>query len=402
MSGARMGESAFGTPVVATAGAADPSAPLVVLLHGRGSTESEILALAPHLPTGPEYVAVRAPIASGRGYAWFENRGIGRPVAESLRETMDWFTAWLDDIAPRGRPVVLVGFSGGAAFAGGLVLDDPSRYVGAAILYGTLPFDAGLALEAGALAHLPVFVAQGEEDRVIPTDLLGRTWTWLLAESGAPVVAQRLPGGHELMASTLRDLGSWLAQRLLFVSKQNPPAPGLRSDASWQPHLNGELPRRAGGPPEVSWTIPQQQETQTSPAGLQEELFRRVQALEGVRVEASRISVPGARAFLLDDAGGRDEAFLVPGVGEFAHLHPRHDGSMHLALPPDLAADVTAKGWGRAHMWAGTRLSPGFVMVYGPRDAGELEIVVGIVEASHAHALGSARDGQPAASTAAI
>ena len=48
---------------------------------------------------------------------------------------MDWFRAWLDDVAPAGRPVVLVGFSGGAAFAGGLVLDDPSRYAGAAVLY---------------------------------------------------------------------------------------------------------------------------------------------------------------------------------------------------------------------------------------------------------------------------
>ena len=112
-------------PVVATHGASDSSAPLVVLLHGRGSNEQEILGLASHLPDGPEYAAVRAPIAEGGGYAWFANRGIGRPVAESLRNTMDWFRTWLDDVAPAGRPVILVGFSGGAAFAGGLVLDDP-------------------------------------------------------------------------------------------------------------------------------------------------------------------------------------------------------------------------------------------------------------------------------------
>ena len=42
------------------------------------------------------------------------------------------------------RPVVLVGFSGGAAFAGGLALDDPARFSGVAVLHGTLPFDAGL------------------------------------------------------------------------------------------------------------------------------------------------------------------------------------------------------------------------------------------------------------------
>ncbi|MDT5043600.1 MAG: phospholipase/carboxylesterase [Actinoplanes sp.] len=73
--------------VVASAGSVDPSATLVVLLHGRGSHEREIIALADRLPPGPAYVAVRAPIAEGGGYAWFANRGIGRPVAESLRTT---------------------------------------------------------------------------------------------------------------------------------------------------------------------------------------------------------------------------------------------------------------------------------------------------------------------------
>ena len=164
---------------MATAGSSDPAAPLVVLLHGRGSAEPEIVGLAEHLPAGPAYVAVRAPIAEGGGYAWFANRGIGRPVAESLRETMDWFRAWLDEVAPAGRPVVLVGFSGGAAFAGGLLLDDPQRYAGAAILYGTLPFDAGVPTTPGRLAGVPVFVAQGEHDTVIPRELLDRTWAYV-------------------------------------------------------------------------------------------------------------------------------------------------------------------------------------------------------------------------------
>ncbi len=116
---------------------------------------------------------------------------------------MGWFRTWLDDAAPSGRPVLLVGFSGGAAFAGGLVLDDPSRYVGAAILYGTLPFDAGLDTDTGRLANLPVFVAQGDGDHVIPRELLDRTWDYLLAESGAPTIAQRQPGGHQLTAETV-------------------------------------------------------------------------------------------------------------------------------------------------------------------------------------------------------
>jgi len=201
----------FDAPVVATAGSTDPAAPLVVLLHGRGSNERDIIGLAEHLPAGPAYAAVRAPIAEGGGYAWFANRGIGRPVAESLAATMSWFRAWLDGVASSGRPVVLVGFSGGAAFAGGLLLSDPGRFAGTAILYGTLPFDAGVPVTPGLLDGAPVFVAQGDADTVIPRELLDRTWHYLVGESGAASSARRDPGGHGLTVDTVDELGEWIA-----------------------------------------------------------------------------------------------------------------------------------------------------------------------------------------------
>ncbi|QIK66535.1 phospholipase [Nocardioides sp. HDW12B] len=373
-------------PVVAWHGSTDPTAPLVVLLHGRGSDEHEILGLAGHLPDGPSYAAVRAPIAEGGGYAWFANRGIGRPVAESLRRGMDWFRGWLDGVAPAGRPVVLVGFSGGAAFAGGLVLDDPARLAGAALLYGTMPFDAGLPTEPGRLAHLPVFVAQGDGDHVIPRELLDRTWSYLLSESGAPTVAHRHPGGHQLTAATVHHLGDWIAHRLVHLAEAGAVPAGPQPPTSWPTLPGGELPVRTGPRPVVSWTIPQQQESQNAPAHLQERLLDEVRRLPGVDVGPSHISVPGARAFTLAGGSADGSAFLVPEVGEFAHLHPSYDGSLHLALPAGPAADVAAKGWGRPHMWAGTRLSPGFVMVHGPRDEEELAVVLAVVEASHAHA----------------
>jgi phospholipase/carboxylesterase len=105
-----------------------------------------------------------------------------------------------------------------------------------------------------------------------------------------------------------------------------------------------------------------------------------------VEVGPSRISVPGARALTLPTGSLDERAFLVPKHAEFAHLHPAYDGSLHLALPSDLAADVATKGWGRPHMWAGTRLAAGFTLIYGPRDHNELTTVHGIVAASHAYA----------------
>jgi len=157
---------------------------------------------------------VRAPIAEGAGYAWFANHGVGRPTAESLRTGLDWFRHWLDDAAPPHRPVVLVGFSGGATFAGGLVLDDPERYAGLALLCGTLPFSAGLPTSPGRLDELPVFIAQGEHDQVIPRELLDRTWDYVRNSSGASVTARRDPAGHELAPQALAALNSWLLDQL--------------------------------------------------------------------------------------------------------------------------------------------------------------------------------------------
>ena len=378
--------SGFPAPSVATAGSTDPAAPLVVLLHGRGSHEREIISLAQHLPPDPAYAAVRAPIAEGGGYAWFANRGIGRPVPESLRATMDWFRAWLDSVAPAGRAVVLVGFSGDAAFAGGLLLDDPARYAGAAILYGTLPFDAGVPTTPARLAGVPVVVVHGEQDTVIPRELLDRTWQYLLGESGAPTVAQQEPGGHGISPAAVRTVADWLSERLDYLARHGRPEPG---PTRWPTTPGGVLPARTGPRPAVSAGIPQEQRSDNAPADLQEQLFSRVAALPGVTTGQSAISVPGARGLMLTGPQqGPDDAFLVPSAGEFAHLHPGRDGSMHLALPLALATDLIAKGWGVAHPLAGVRLTPGVVMLFGPRDATELDTTVAIVATSHAWAAG--------------
>jgi phospholipase/carboxylesterase len=206
--------STFAPPTVSWRGASAADAPLVVLLHGRGATDTDIVGLADHLPAGPAYAAVRAPISEGPGYAWFANRGIGRPVPESLAATTAWFRDWEAEVAPGGRTIVLVGFSGGAAFAGGLLLQEPDRYAGTAVLYGTLPFDAGVPTDPGRLDGVPVLVVHGQQDQVIPRDLQARTWSYLEGEAGSTTTSYADPGGHGLSAAALDQLRRWLGQVL--------------------------------------------------------------------------------------------------------------------------------------------------------------------------------------------
>jgi phospholipase/carboxylesterase len=135
--------------------------------------------------------------------------------------------------------------------------------------------------------------------------------------------------------------------------------------------------------------MPHQQLSQNAPAEVQEALFARAKELPGVSVAASGISVPGARAFVLADevAKGPPEAVMVG--REFAHLHPPYDGSLHLALPADAAAEVERLGWGQLHPLARAGgMPPTIVMVFGPRDAEELETAWTILRASHAFASG--------------
>ena len=89
------------------------------------------------------------------------------------------------------------------------------------------------------------------------------------------------------------------------------------------------------------------------------------------------MSVPGARAFHLDEAHARGPLDAFQRDTEFAHLHPPYDGSLQLTLPRALFEKVLESGGGEPHPISGT------MMVYGPRDTDELEVVWNILQASY-------------------
>ena len=144
---------------------------------------------------------------------------------------------------------------------------------------------------------------------------------------------------------------------------------------------------RQGPRPRTTSTNPHVQLEQNALGEQWSELARRAFNLPGVEERPSLVSVPGARAlWLRDDVPvGPSEAFMAG--REFAHLHPLPEGSLHLALPPDLAREAIAKGWAEQHPMARMGYLPStIVMVYGPRDADELEIVWALVKGSHGYA----------------
>ena len=148
-----------------------------------------------------------------------------------------------------------------------------------------------------------------------------------------------------------------------------------------------DLPHRSGPKPDTTRPSldhpqPHKQISQTAPPHMQEQLFMRAQTLAGVTVGKSLVSVPGARAFYLDETLARGPKKAFQREREFAHIHPAHDGSLHMTLPPDVYEDVLAKGWGEPHPVSGT------MMVWGPRNEEELELVWNLVRVSYAYATG--------------
>ena len=149
------------------------------------------------------------------------------------------------------------------------------------------------------------------------------------------------------------------------------------------------LPFRPGDPPRTTPDDPHRQLTQIAPVEMQEALVERGRLLSGTFVAPSLISMPGSRGFVLDDSTPTpvSEVFMIG--REYAHIHPSYDGSLHMIVPPHLVRQVVERGWGEQHPVARMGLIPmNTLMVYGPRDPGELDLVFMLLKASWSNARG--------------
>ena len=149
------------------------------------------------------------------------------------------------------------------------------------------------------------------------------------------------------------------------------------------------LPQRRGERPKTHYGLPHEQLSQNPSPEIYARLKGRAFGFEFVERRPSIVSVPGAEALWLTEEGGHGcaEAFLAG--NEFAHVHPPYDGSMHMRLPEDQVRELLERGWGEHHpLVAAGRMAPTSVMVFGPRDDGELGVVMSLIEESYKFARG--------------
>lgn len=143
------------------------------------------------------------------------------------------------------------------------------------------------------------------------------------------------------------------------------------------------FPVRSGPRPSTTPVNPHTQLDQNAPIELQDRLRDHALSLPGVRRGRSNVSVPGAVAFFLDDP---PRPATLPDVfgGEWGHIHPHSDGSLHLNVPTPEAERLIELGWAEFHNVVERGLAPPIViMLYGPRDEDELRVAEHVVELAY-------------------
>lgn len=233
--------------------AAEPP-PLALLLHGMGGDERVMWVFSAQLPAHWLQVAPRAPLpAQPAGWAWLPRRPDEWPSLARFDDAAAQLEGFLRGLPSWHRVdlsrTVLLGFSQGAATAFALALrlaareravglasgaadgmpawpSGPApRLRGLASLVGFMPEGAvgspgsAAAVAAigrpevgggtsGPLSGLPVFLALGERDPLVPA-ARARQAADVARALGATVSLQAYEAGHKLPLQGLKDLGAW-------------------------------------------------------------------------------------------------------------------------------------------------------------------------------------------------
>lgn len=192
----------------------DPARPPVLLLHGTGGDEHDLLPLGRLAAPGAALLSPRGAVLENGMPRFFRRLAEGVFDEDDLRRRTDDLAAFIRQAQRRhgiGAPVAL-GFSNGANIAASLLLRHPGLLRGAVLLRPMLPFADP---PAGDLAGTSVLMLSGTADPIVPAVNSQALATKLLA-AGAAVTHRALPVGHGLSqvdVSLARDWMTGLKER---------------------------------------------------------------------------------------------------------------------------------------------------------------------------------------------
>src|SRR5687767_7452153 len=191
----------------------------VIWLHGLGADGHDFEPIVPELRLAKpvRFVFPHAPIQpvtinqGMRMRAWYDifQFGGGPEDEKGIRAShklVDQLIA-----AEKGKKVVLAGFSQGGAIVLQTALRHPERLAGVMALSTYLPLAGSVAKEASAASkELPIFMAHGRFDDIIPIERATRSRDFLI-ELGYKVAWHEYPMPHSVCAEEVRDISAFLA-----------------------------------------------------------------------------------------------------------------------------------------------------------------------------------------------
>jgi phospholipase/carboxylesterase len=196
--------------------------PLLVLLHGIGADEHDLLALAGAFDPRFTVVSLRAPQPWHGGWAWFrldvEPGGRLVPDVAQAREALAGLVAWTADAPARHGTdparTFVCGFSQGAMLALGLLGAVPDRLAGVVALSGRASAELlPPAAPREAIARVPLLVAHGVLDDVLPV-ANGRATRDAFSGLSTDFTYREFPVGHGIADDEVRLVADWLQSRL--------------------------------------------------------------------------------------------------------------------------------------------------------------------------------------------
>lgn len=185
----------------------------LLLLHGTGGDEDDMLPLGPYLAPGAALLSPRGRVLENGAPRFFRRIAEGVFDEEDLKhrtgELARFVRAARDHYGLGGKPMVAVGFSNGANIAGSLLLLEPDVLDGAILLRGMTPLDPETPPR---LSGKPVFLGAGRTDPLIrPYE--SERWAELLRGAGAEVTLHWTDAGHAMGQEDVDAAREWLRDR---------------------------------------------------------------------------------------------------------------------------------------------------------------------------------------------
>jgi phospholipase/carboxylesterase len=193
-----MAENGLERPHVFVPAAESAAGAPLLLLHGTGGDEHDLLPLRDQLSPGAAVLSVRGTVTENGMPRFFRRLREGVFDEDDLRRRADELAAFVEDASAEYAiaegSLVAVGFSNGANIASALLLQRPGTVGAAVLLSAMIPFaeppDADLS---GTL----IVISNGELDPMIPKGMTEQL-AHQFRERDAEVVELPHPGGHQL------------------------------------------------------------------------------------------------------------------------------------------------------------------------------------------------------------